>query len=366
MTIELKKPSYESKQLMTVPFEMKAFREDEDYFYFEAYLSTFGNKDRGDDVVERGAFIESLKVHTPILLAFHNTDEPAGIFESLVEDEVGLFVKGKMPKRDTYVSGRLIPQMLIGSIKFMSIGYSVWEQDGSMEISNGVRHLKKVFLWEGSLVTIPMNDQALIKTKSAMPFQEEMPIADRHHKWDEESVIERLKDWAGVKDNELPDTESQEKYKQAFLWHDEEEKDQVAAYRLPVADIIEGKLTIIPRAIFAASGRINGKGGLWIPRDELPRVVNTSEKYYKKMGLESPFGKSFRVDDFKAFGERDLEKLLRDGVCMSEKTSKTLVSLIKSDTGRDGSELDQRDAVKDDWKGVSDVLNDFLNDFKKD
>ena len=60
MTIELKKPSYESKELMTVPFEMKAFKEDEEFFYFEGYLSTFGNEDRGGDVVEVGAFDESL------------------------------------------------------------------------------------------------------------------------------------------------------------------------------------------------------------------------------------------------------------------------------------------------------------------
>ena len=84
------------------------------------------------------------------------------------------------------------------------------------------------------------------------------------------------------------------------------------------------------------------------------------------MGLESPFGKSFRVDDFKAFGERDLEKLLRDGVCMSEKTSKMLVSFVKAGLERDDSELDQRDVEADDWKSIHDKLNEFLNDFKKD
>lgn len=362
MTIEIKKPSYESKQLMTVNFEMKAFSRDEKYFYFEGYLSTFGNEDRGGDVVEKGAFDESLKEHTPMLLAFHKTDEPLGVFDSLVPDEKGLYIKSRMPLEDSYCKERIIPQMEIGSIKKMSIGYSVWGEDGE-ETSNGVRHLKRVFLWEGSLVTIAMNDNADIKNKSAMPFQSEMPIADRPQPWDEILALGRLRDWAGAEDEGIQDPEVQAKYKQAFLWFDEEDQDLLAAYRLPVADIVQGKLTIVPRAVFAAAGRINGsRGGIWIPRDERPRVMVTIEKYYEKMGLTSPFGKSFRIDDFSAIDTRTLEKLFCDGICMSEKNSKTLISYIKSGLKRDVSSGGQRDAEKDELK--SNELETIIDSLK--
>ena len=116
----------------TFPFEVKSFRQDEKYFYFEGYLSTFGNEDRGGDVAVKGCTIESLKEHTPSLLWSHKGDEPLGVFDSLVEDEFGLYVKARMPIDDTLVKGRIIPQMEIGSIKSMSIGYAVWGEKGAL------------------------------------------------------------------------------------------------------------------------------------------------------------------------------------------------------------------------------------------
>ena len=49
------------RKVLTVPFEIKKTNEDEKYFTFSGYASTFGNRDRGGDVVVKGAFIESLK-----------------------------------------------------------------------------------------------------------------------------------------------------------------------------------------------------------------------------------------------------------------------------------------------------------------
>lgn len=367
MTLEFKKfgkiPVKPSEiEWKTFPFEQKNFSEDEEYFYFEGYLSTFGNEDRGGDIVEKGAFDESLKMHTPSLLGFHKSNEPPlGVWDSLVPNEVGLYVKGRMPKKDTYVQGRIIPQMRIGSLKSLSIGFSVWGEDGE-EILGGVRYLKRLFLWEGSLVTIPMNDQANLKTKSAMLFQDEMPIANNLSSWNKVSALKRVRSWAEAKEGGLQDHDSQAKYKQAFLWHNEEDVDLFESYKLLVADIIEGKLTIIPRAVFSAAGRFRGgKEITYIPSEDQPPIIMTVEKYYKKMGLDSPFGKSFRVDDFEEFEERVLEKLLRNGVCMSEKNSKMLISYIKSGLKRDDSELDQRDVDDDGLKSILDSLKSFKN-----
>jgi len=145
-------------------FKMETFRVDEKYAYFEGYLSTFGNVDLGDDVVVKGAFTESLLKKTPSLLWSHNGSEPLGIFESLVEDQKGLYVKAKMPLADSFVKERIVPQMEIGSIKSMSIGYWIPEYQKNVEFRDDVRYLKKVSLMEGSLVVIPMNDQATIKS----------------------------------------------------------------------------------------------------------------------------------------------------------------------------------------------------------
>ena len=94
--------------------------------------------DRGRDIVLPGAFKNTLAVNgLPKLLWQHNTDEPIGIITEAREDEKGLFVAGKMPKNDSLVSGRVIPQMQIRSVDSMSIGFRTkrFEDD----IDNDVR-----------------------------------------------------------------------------------------------------------------------------------------------------------------------------------------------------------------------------------
>lgn len=346
-------PARKNVKNLVFPFEMKSFQEDEKYFYFEGYLSTFGNEDRGGDVVVKGAFEESLKAHTPSLFWSHQSNEPLGVFDSLVEDEKGLYIKARMPKEDDFVLKRIMPQMKIGSIRSMSIGYSVWG-DGAMEISKDVCYLKRVFLWEGSLVTIPMNPEAVIKSKAAVPYQEELPIAERNRAWDKITALGRVRDWAGAEDGGLEDPEAQAKYKKAFLWYDEQDADIFAAYKLPIADIIEGRLTVVPRAIFAAAGALRGaRGGVYLPEEDRPRVIRTIERYYEAMGLDSPFEKTFRIDDFAALDERTLEKLFKSGVRMSDKKSKMLVSYVKTGMERDVSATDQREVDQsDDWTSV--------------
>ncbi|MCK5602292.1 HK97 family phage prohead protease [Candidatus Pacearchaeota archaeon] len=151
---------------LNVPFEMKAIEEDEDFFYFEGYASTFGNVDLGDDIVERGAFLKTLKKRTPKLLWQHKMSEPLGVFEEALEDDRGLFVRGKMPKADSFVSGRVIPQMKTGSINSMSIGFSVVVDEFDRDA--GIRRIKEVVLFEASLVTIPMNPQAVVTGMKAL------------------------------------------------------------------------------------------------------------------------------------------------------------------------------------------------------
>lgn len=144
---------------LQVPFELKQVSEDDKrFFIFEGLASTFGNTDLVDDIVEKGAFLDSLAVRMPKVLWQHDTNEPIGMPESLFETEQGLLIKGKLPKNDTFVSGRVIPQMMIGSISSMSIGFTVKD----FEIRDGIRHLKEIDLFEISLVTFPANPAATV------------------------------------------------------------------------------------------------------------------------------------------------------------------------------------------------------------
>jgi hypothetical protein len=160
---------------LTLAFEMKETSQDDEFFYFKGYGSTFGNVDLGDDMVVEGAFANTIK-ETELLpiLWQHNSREPVGVYSELKEDSHGLFVEGKMPLDDDFVKGRVIPQMKIGSIKKLSIGYSVLDS----EYAGNVRMLKELKLHEISLVTFPMNTSAdITNLKTFINLEENEQLA---------------------------------------------------------------------------------------------------------------------------------------------------------------------------------------------
>lgn len=155
----------------SVPFKMFDMKEEAvegvECFTFKGYLSTFGNIDYGDDVCAKGCFAKSLERRLPKLLWQHGRDDtkvPLGIFPVAREDDKGLYVEGRMPKEDTFVSGRIVPQMKVGSINTMSIGYNTLDCEilKSQETGAMYRLLKELDLHEGSLVTFAMNPLAMV------------------------------------------------------------------------------------------------------------------------------------------------------------------------------------------------------------
>lgn len=342
----------------TVRLEIKEIAQDDDVFTFEGYLAVFNNVDFGGDRIEPDALDDWMKLakangekSIPVFWV-HRSSEPVGIMpiDDMRIDEKGLFVKGQLPKDDTFVSGRVIPQMKIGSVAKMSIGYETLEcTDEKTEDAGWVTVLKKLYLFEGSLVPIAMNDEARVTGMKAVVAFSDLPLADRQRPWDADSALGRIREWAGIDDNDngsLADPDIHRKYRKAFFWVELPESDKLGAYKLPFADIIDGKLTAVPRGVFAAAAAMRGaRGGVFIPSNERPGVMRNIEKYYEKMGIESPFGKSFRIDDLACIDERNLEALLKQGARFSNKMAPAIVSAIKSAGLRDVA-ADLRDGDK--------------------
>lgn len=128
---------------------------------FEGYASIFGNIDRGNDVVEKGAFTQSLTkkdAKAIKMLWQHDPSEPIGVFTEMHEDEKGLYVKGCLLLEVS--KGREVYEMMkSGAIDAMSIGFHTIDSEVR---SDGVRYLKEIDLWEISIVTFPMNEDARI------------------------------------------------------------------------------------------------------------------------------------------------------------------------------------------------------------
>jgi hypothetical protein len=116
---------------------------------------------------------------------------------------------------------------------------------------------------------------------------QDLPLADRERRWDADAADKRVRAWAGAED--APN----DRYRKAFLWYDGERRDEFTAYKLPIADVVDGKLRAVPRGVMAAAGVLDGaRGGVDVPHDDEARLRHHLERYYDKLGEAPPWRKA--------------------------------------------------------------------------
>lgn len=309
------------KMKQTFKFRIKNLHEDEDekshIGTVEGHISTFGNVDRDGDIFEPTAFDRTLaelkgsgKIFLPMLWQ-HKIDAPIGGFplKEMRTDGKGLFVVGEI-NLETQGGRDAFALLKQGIISEFSIGFIPKES----RIEGKNRIFEDVDLIEASLVTIPANTEAQVtNVKAVVPFQD-TPIARRDGdpnttlRWDANAAVGRIRELTGSTD------EPSRTYRNAFLWFDGDDADNFGAYKLPIADVIDGRMTVVPRAIFAAAAALQGaRGGVDIPDSDRPAVIANVERYYEKMGLESPFKKGFGINEIKSAPIKTVKKMLQQG-----------------------------------------------------
>lgn len=134
---------------------------------FEGYASLFRIPDLAKDVVEPGAFRDSLQRRGASgvkLLGQHDPAEPIGRWLNLEEDGRGLLVRGRLSL--AVARAREIHALMRdGAIDGLSIGFRA--ERSRREPRSGIRRLERVDLWEISIVTFPMLPQARIRADRA-------------------------------------------------------------------------------------------------------------------------------------------------------------------------------------------------------
>ncbi len=131
--------------------------------HFEGYASVFNTVDRGNDLIEPGAFSRSLADRGAGGIKFlwqHDPKEPVGILDEIYEDAKGLYVRGRLIL-DVGRAREACQLLGMGALDGLSIGFHTLK---SVKRADGVRLLREVDLWEISLVTFPMNDSARISS----------------------------------------------------------------------------------------------------------------------------------------------------------------------------------------------------------
>ena len=144
----------------------------------EAYVSIFGNVDHAGEVVEKGAFTESLARKLPKVVHSHEWDEMIGKVIESREDEKGLYCKfqlvlGVQRAKEDY------ELMKAGAIDEFSIGYSI-DEDTTDE--QGIRHLKKLTLYEISPVLVGCNPKTELLSVKGVENEEEKKEEEKEEK----------------------------------------------------------------------------------------------------------------------------------------------------------------------------------------
>lgn len=136
------------------------------------YASYFGKPDQGGDVVMAGAYIASLAAlasaqRSVKMLWQHDPAQPIGVWDDVREDETGLYVQGRI--LTDVVKGREAMALIeAGAIDGLSIGYRTVK---AAKNDKGQRLLSELELWEVSLVTFPMLQDARVGAKAETPAE---------------------------------------------------------------------------------------------------------------------------------------------------------------------------------------------------
>ena len=122
--------------------------------FIQGYASLWGVADLNGDVVQAGAFADSLAktgAEGVRMLNQHDARAPVGVWEQIVEDARGLFVRGRI--EDWSAEARFAGALSrAGAMDGLSIGY----RTARARRQGRLRVLSAVELWEVSLVTFPM------------------------------------------------------------------------------------------------------------------------------------------------------------------------------------------------------------------
>lgn len=175
---------------IVVPFQIKADAVDKDARTFEGLAAVFGNRDLGDDIIQKGAFSDTIAEWKtsgeamPLLNSHNQWDVMSALGQALTLKETKDGLQGKWevidgPDGDA-VLARLRPSKRTGRpvVGKMSIGFEPMEwkmvKDETARFGQ-IRHLMKIKLHEVSLVLFPMNPEASIDAGSVKMFMDTIP-----------------------------------------------------------------------------------------------------------------------------------------------------------------------------------------------
>lgn len=159
------------REILSVPFEVK-FVGEAKTGELEGHGAVYANIDDGGDMFAPGAFTLALKKlkangRAPSMYMQHGAilgadPRPVGMWTSVVEDEKGLAVKGRLVGLDTETGRYNHALVKEGAMTGLSVGFKAIKTDYPKKAGGPRRLIKEADLFEISIVDQPMNTLARI------------------------------------------------------------------------------------------------------------------------------------------------------------------------------------------------------------
>lgn len=345
-------------------FEIKALNDQGE---FEGYAAVKGNVDAYGDIIENGAFKRTIRAKRAVPILFmHDPSKPVGLSTYMQEDDKGLYTRGRLDL-STELGKMVYSGLKMGYIDSMSIGYNVIQDDVNKRgnrllkeiklleyslITKGfaanelalVSGFKSTHDYDSLLKRIKqleeqqyksdkgendppvdvlqrltyleeevkyLNERLADSSEDTRPFlmpqdssedtlelksvigASDLPVVKGD--WDGPAAEKRIWEWAD---------EDVSKVKRAYFWVDGD-PEKKSSYKLPFADVRDGKLVAISNALSAVKGALNGaRGGVeGIGDADKKRIMAKVEAYEKRMGDEPKMDAALMgvFNDFKKY-----------------------------------------------------------------
>ena len=180
-----------------------------------------------------------------------------------------------------------------------------------------------------------------------------LPLAPRDAVFDNDDALKRIIAWAAT-----PQGVDVQRLQRAFMWRDPRMPEtDTTSYRLPVGDIINGELTLIYHAIYAAAALLSGAhGGLpnvpEVDKGEIRRVISD---------IYPVMAKEFNDGTIRAPWDRSIQpgvQLSMDEFASDEKAKEPYGDVKYADPGYQGDKkkrypLDTPDHVRAAWSYIN-------------
>lgn len=242
--------------MSTVRHEQRTFaldaaqlRQEGDKLTFNGHAAVFGALSEEffggwRERIAPGAFAGVLGNDVRFLVN-HDTNRVLGRTRSgtleLTEDERGLRVESEMAP--TSYARDLAVLIERRDVDQMSFGFTVAQEQFDQDLK--VRTILEVKrLYDVSVVTFPAYPATDAQVRN-LP-----PLAPLTRAWDPDAALDRVRRWASLGDGRSLDWD---RYAAAFAWADPARRDHLEAYRLLIADVVNGELRLMPDAVVAAS-----------------------------------------------------------------------------------------------------------------